>query len=508
MEVETFIYSKIKHRSEKIKVVDDMFYREFQTTDKWKQTCCFHKIDPLKQCYNFQILGTTYCKRHKGGVENEKISTTKIGDEVEKHVYELLLQCSDLINVKITGQENSSLDIIFQVKGEDKYRGIQVKKLLVSPEKSYKIGSINIYDDDTIIVGVCIEMGYYCIFNKTLIGISTFCFNPGNVNPKYRPFCFWSLEDNSLGYRFLDLLNGWSKSSTLYSSDCFSANNLKEKLMYDSFKRKCQELNLRVSSESTSDSLTDCVVNDNLNCQMKFSNRIQGNLFSFIIAKMENNITLPYSENDGINYFIFSYIDPNNEFIFYIIPLKVMINYGYVSTLTSAGKAGIALSPVNNSVDHWTKKFINRFDLFTNEFDLNEMIDLNDIFYKFQNICQKKLITIERNIDLLNFKHFYVKDKLCKYSESDTKDGNCYLFMINAYTSDNVPDYFIYRLRLYPDNFWIIPKEKLIEENIIKLGVKGTSRIYIPVPGQVNKGRPWLSCYLDNYSELMKLCSI
>jgi hypothetical protein len=121
------------------------------------------------------------------------------------------------------------------------------------------------------------------------------------------------------------------------------------------------------------------------------------------------------------------------------------------------------------------------------------------------NVKKQNIICV-RNMDNLNNKYFDIGDKRCKYKESSTRDGNCYLIMICENDSDEdntVPDLFILRIKLYPDNFWIIPKQKLIEEGIIiSNSVKYITRIYLPIPGYTNKGRPWLNYYLNNYDLL------
>ena len=93
---ETFKYVKIVYEDIRIKVSNGKNFREYRNLNNWKQTCCINEIDSCKECYNFQISGTQYCKQHENGIQNEIISTIKKGDEIEDHVCELFQQCSNL----------------------------------------------------------------------------------------------------------------------------------------------------------------------------------------------------------------------------------------------------------------------------------------------------------------------------------------------------------------------------------------------------------------------------
>lgn len=508
---DVFKYVRIIGRDIKILILNGKNYREYGKSNNWKHCCCFSN----EECYNFQLEGTMFCKKHRGGIQNEKISTNEIGDIVEEHVFKLLHQCSNLSNIQNIGQENCKLDIIFKIDGESTFRGIQVKTLFERSSNLYNISNIDKYDNDTIIVAINLERNIYCIFNKIMIGIDTFCLNLLDINPRYREFCFYEINSkNSYGNTFLDLLNKWSKTSTIYSEDCFSETYLKEKLMTDALKIKCQDHNLKCESHSTSDSSIDCIVNDTINCQLKFSNNISTNNYDFSLHKTLNCIVkTPYSESDNIHFFIFAYINPLNQYVFYIIPTKVLIHYGYISTSTSVGKIKIMISPLEYQCDHWSKKFIDRFDLFTNEFDMNELIDLNDMFDRFQFECKKRNIICIRNMDDLKTKYFTINDKLCRYIESTYKHGDCFNFVIEKggskkpYNSntDDIPDFFIFRIKSYPDHFWIIPKQKFIEEKIIGSDlIKGSTTINFPIPGNTNNRKKWLNHYLNNYHDLLK----
>lgn len=517
-------YENIKHvrnchENIKIKTVNGKNYREYCRLNNWKQTCCINERDKKLECYNFQIKNTSYCKKHENGVQNTKISTTDKGGLVENHSCELLQQCHNITNIINIGYERCSLDVIFQVKNEINnglfhMRGIQVKTLIEKTSNSFFVNNINIYDNNTIIIAINLEYNYYCIFNNSMIESNTFSYNPNDQNHRYREFCFHGLNlKNSNGYTFLDLLNYYCVGSTLYSALCFNGKNLKEKLMIDALKIKCQEWELKLEPYSTSDSSIDCVVNDILNCQLKFSTSTITNTYHFSLHKTLNMFTVPYAESDNIHIFVFSYINSDEEYIFYVIPIKVLIHYGFISTSLIYGKTSITISSSDSQNDNWTKNFVNRFDLFTDEFNMDELINLDDMFDKFQYECKKKDIICIRDMNKLNSRYFNIGSKICKYCESTTPHGNCYRFTIEnglglTYNSDTdiIPDFFIFRIKFYPDYFWIIPKQRLIDEGIIGSNlVKGIIKYNFPILGNKNKNKKWLDVYLNNYNLLKQI---
>lgn len=53
-------------------------------------------------------------------------------------------------------------------------------------------------------------------------------------------------------------------------------------------------------------------------------------------------------------------------FHFYIIPFSVLIDKGYIRSMgdkPQKGKISLCLYPLENTRTHWTKEYIDRFDL-------------------------------------------------------------------------------------------------------------------------------------------------
>lgn len=142
---------------------------------------------------------------------------------------------------------------------------------------------------------------------------------------------------------------------------------------------------------------------------------------------------------------------------------------------------------------------------------MDEIINLNDLFDRFQYECQQCDIICIRDMENLSTKQFYIGNELCRYAESKNKKGNYYQFTIgksnktpfNIDTDTNIPDFFIFRINDYPDNFWIIPKQRLIDEKVIGSSImNGITDVNFPVPGSTHFGKIWLNGYLNNYDML------
>ena len=337
----------------------------------WRRICLFNNNG---QCPNYSRISCGFfCKKHKDGIINN-VATTKKGDIIEKWVFDQLCKSDQLINVKNIGPINCKLDIIFQVKDEvDKniIRGIQVKILSLHRKNSYCIRNLKKYDEDTLIVGVAEDKKYMCLFFNSFIGdLDSFNFNIKTYKKKdnLRPYIFAGFDDNSLGYTFFGELIKHSKISSIFKDSHFSKDNLKEYKMMKELEEKCKENNLLFEPYTSSDSPVDAIINGK-KVQCKYSSQIECNLYNFGLSHVINNkVDQPYSEND-VDFFIFKH---EKESSFYIIPENVMLHFGYLKTKKLKGKLRINLYP-SYKENHWTKQFINRFDLIEKEFDLSNL---------------------------------------------------------------------------------------------------------------------------------------
>ena len=484
-----------------IRQYNGLNYKFHKNFNIWKKTCCYEE-----ECYNFTVKDSNFCKKHENGTYKKEQSTNEIGNIAEKFLYNLLIQSDQLTNVKMIGQENCNLDLIYQVKDEfnkgiNIYRGLQVKTLTKNiKQKNYYQAKIGSYDDNTLIIGLDKKFKYICIIFKKNIKGGSIKINFNKIDNEIIKYVH-KIEDNL----FYNELICACKKSTVYNENQYSNDNLKEKYMMEILKHKCLENNIEFKANKISFSPIDCFINKK-SIQCKYSSVIKDNSCQFRLNHTVNNkLNVPYSEENKIDFFIFSYCNV----CFWIIPIQVLIYYGYIKNNSQKGKISIMLA-YNKNLDHWTKKFIvNNFDIIINGFDDNILIDQNDMFFKFQIICKSKEIECFRKMENLSLKYFLVRDKLVQYFESNRKQGFCYMFkftkVIESY--DIIPDFFVFRIGLkeYSNEFYIFPKEVFIEYGIIGTNnKKGYLSIGIPIPGCVNSKKLWISNYLNNYDVLLE----
>ena len=280
---------------------DGKKYKIDRRNNLWCQLCS------INNCYNFISKNFLYCVKHVPNII--KVSSIGKGNRIELYIFNLLQQLNDLTNIKIIGQENCKLDIIFQIKSEinnNSYmRGIQVKQLSKVNEDTYKIIGLEKYDNDTLIVAVSEDLFFHLIFMKKYLGDrNSISINIRNIDTLIRQFFFFGILDNTYGYNFIELINKLCKESTIYNELCFSIDCLKEKYMTYYLEQYCKFNNLSFYPNVTSNSSIDCTING-FNCQLKFSSRVDSNMFLYSMCKrLDNKNNIPYSINDGIHFLI------------------------------------------------------------------------------------------------------------------------------------------------------------------------------------------------------------
>lgn len=501
---------------------NNIHYRYNEANNQYKPICIFiykdEEYDTYEQCTNYCKNGS-FCERHEGNVDREKVQYSLIGFDNEKYIYDILhINSSDILyELKMIGRENSELDLIFKFKAElalgiDQYRGIQIKTLGINGQ-GYNLNHIDNYSDNTLIVGVSIDKTKLCIFFKHELKTvkENLRINFDNPDPKIRKNIFYGYHDNSLGFTFYDKLIVDCKYSTIYSESKISDSNLKEKESLERLENICKQNNFIFEYEEMSDSHTDCIINSK-KIQCKYSSLVDHFTYQFRINKTLNVIRQPYSDRDGIDFFIFE----NELHEFYIIPISVLIYFGYIQTCNNKGKNIIMLHQLSNINYHWSKYFINRFELLNMNvsFDVRLILDMTHIVNIFNYECFLYGIDSDRDMDNLSTNLCRIKNKIIKCFNAAKIAGLNNVFTVgvnrspmNTSYSQDIPDYFFFRLDGSIKYYYIIPKEALIEHGIIgDSKTKGCTDLGLPIPGAetIRPNKKWTQEFVGRF-DLLKL---
>lgn len=356
----------------KIYYKDDKKYR----TNKQKEfipACSFIGCNKFAKADN-------YCFGHENGtasnspdklekrklaLENQKITAinnTKIGDETEQWLCDIIQTLVSINSVKRIGYIRSELDVIYKVNNEDKYRGVQVKTLQYSKRSNvYSISSHTEYSDDTLIVGISKKRDKFVLYFSEELQNMGIRFSFGKRKTKYSQYMFTDLS------RFLIKLEELLPKSSFYDINKLQRDVKTEHESMERLKNKCIDNELTFEYFETHASRIDCIIN-NYNVQCKASSRKSHNIISFSINTYAGKIngkkiSRPYSDIDGIDFFIMEMLNYKGDF--YIIPIKEMINRGYIKTAECNGKKSIGLPKPGYTEDHWAKKYLNNFDQLT-----------------------------------------------------------------------------------------------------------------------------------------------
>uniref|UniRef100_A0A6C0ACY6 Uncharacterized protein n=1 Tax=viral metagenome TaxID=1070528 RepID=A0A6C0ACY6_9ZZZZ len=476
--------------------------------DEWKILCCINDIYPEIKCYSY-ARSDGYCKMHEDCNIDIIDDRHEKGDKLEKYIYDILLKCKKLKNIERIGRENGNLDIIYNYKEEEIKRGIQVKMINNQKGSGYHLAHIKKYPEDTVIVSIDPRYEQASIITRKIVGLENEGFYFNSQNPGIHQKYVFNLKDEN--NKFERRLFKACKKSTIYSEESYYSTTLKEKLMSNNLKSLCKEKNLEIDFNVLSNSVIDCIINK-YNCQLKFSNSKTKSLdeskglCNFSCCKTKASIKgLPYHVDDKIDFFILAYLN-EEKYIYYIIPSEYLLKKGYIATDEIKGKASINVAPIDYEKSHWSDQFRNNFILLseTKENMLNKDISNFDIGDRFFYECQRRDIIIEQNTDHNKRILFNLKDKIIRCYETfvniSVKNKNNYQFNLNDKKIPITPDFYIFRINAYPDDLYIIPHTKIQNS-----GVFNGSRnvIYIPPPGEINCGKPWISDYLNNY-EILK----
>jgi hypothetical protein len=320
-----------------------------------------------------------YCNMHRNGTtpddeerQKELIALTakmsehgknsaKTGDATEAWVIEQLRLIKSIVEIEPTGHTGSKYDIKFKLKNDNDSRGIQVKTIsrsaLSDKSDSYRVGILNMnYSDNTLFVFVNTKRDRFALMYYNDIIRSSCTFNFNNNDSTYAKHMY---KDHD---KFMKRLAVMVKSTDICSDDSCGKYREREADGLERLKSACKTHGISFQRVEEGASKIDCIINDH-KIQNKITSCLAANCYDFNI-RCGNGVKKhrPYSNKDGIDFFIFEIIGFENNF--YIIPIKVLITNGYIQTNKNKGSTHFLIpNPESNDKSHWTYNYLNNFEL-------------------------------------------------------------------------------------------------------------------------------------------------
>lgn len=339
------------------------------------------KICDYEKCNNLQRYSTGFCFKHKLGLdykepeeykgvvlihENQVIRDRSRGsgirgDKSEIFILNILTENKDISSVERIGQTFDRYDIKYKLN-DNEFRGLQVKNFVKVSKRSNTYTGIvkKIYDSNTLLVFINKEENKFGILFYKDCPKESLTINFNNLIPKYKDNMFTDIE------KFKNKLFSMLPYSVIYKQ-ILSKNHTTEYEHFTRLEKICKNYNLTFKLNETSGSVIDSFIG-NHKIQNKVSNSKckKALKYNFSLHKSshregEKRISMPYSDKDDIDYFIFEIVPHENNF--YIIPMKILIDKGYITTETIKGKQSITMPPPDYKKNDWKLNFLNKFEL-------------------------------------------------------------------------------------------------------------------------------------------------
>jgi hypothetical protein len=438
-------------------------------------------------------------------------SNTHIGDEIEKQIFNILLNIDFLYNVKNIGRKCDKMDIIYKVSGETEYRGIQVK--IISCEyNSYYFNTSKTYTDDTLIVASNQDGTKRCLmFYKEVKDKTRFTLK---YNKEYNDRIFYNNEINEYSnLTFEETLKIMCKKSDFYVPTK-NHNNIIEELGYDFLEKICLQNNLEMSYILTHDSSIDVVINGK-NIQCKTSTVIKRKNtkgYKFSIHHNCKGEKGPYDESDNIDFFIFmpavKKSDNSEDITFedvYIVPKCFMIAKNYISVNKKGGKTTMIIN--GNSKIY--RQFNNNFNLLKlDSLKIEQFKVFDDIVSEFNNECLERNIIFERNLDNFTINEGFIKGHQIvfrKMSNRESPRKSMFCDFGKIYDEKNCPDFFVMTNKNLHNTFIILPKSYLIDYGVVRTSFQpGKKSLTISDRNNMEKNDDEY-IYVNNFDQFLEL---
>jgi hypothetical protein len=290
---------------------------------------------------------------------NVGIKNQITGYEAEQYMNDIIISLDIIKSSRLIGYTGNIYDVKYKINDEKIFRYLQVKTIIKNfPKIGYSVDIKHKYNDDTLLVGTNHERTLFIIIFGRDIKSKHIGYNPDSKTNSYYSEYFYT--DKEL---FINKLKEQIKFSTSLKHEIEGLTKKQQKEFCSLYrlKTKCKELKLEYKSNEDTNKEIDCFIN-NFRIQHKSSS-----YRTFNIMRRSANKERPYSDKDKIDIFLFEHTNKENRNNFYIIPMSILIEKGYIKTDKQNGCKNIALPRKEEGIlkgeNKWALEYLNKFEL-------------------------------------------------------------------------------------------------------------------------------------------------
>jgi hypothetical protein len=374
-----------------------------------------------------------------------QLSDTEKGDYLVEKVYETVSSFDNIKEIANTSAiSGNQFDIVIRTN-DGMLRGIQIKTLAHRKyndekvyEQYYSVINHNVYLDETLMIFATAKYDRFVVAQwKNIKHMSILSANFTNVctNSSFMMFNDIKAYENHIYQQIytavpiLDVRDGITSPGGLIEYD-----------FAKKVKAVAESLNIKFEYENTDGSPIDFYLSGYA-CQAKVTNIIKKSQYHFHISKTINKKNCPYTDEDGIQYFVFGINDNQYKHDILIVPIQHLIQTGYIKTDNQFGITSLYLPPPHFPKYHYINAIWNNWDIIK-----SGLSSFEDPIAKLLNMYKDKHILIQSS-SWNGFKH---QIHISQSAFDDTKI-KYFIVIPNDGTS-----------QLYLDWIWIITRDDLI----------------------------------------------
>jgi hypothetical protein len=399
------------------------------------------------------------------------MSLVEKGDNLVWKVYDTLSRFDNILEIaNISGISGNQFDIAIRTK-DGQLRGIQVKTLIktsVTEQYNHPVNNCT-YPDQTLMV---FANSYYNRFvitqwqnikHKSLLWVNFLESENDPIITKFKNYDEYTshlYQQVPQALQIFDIRQGVINPYKLLEYD-----------FVQKVKNTAEKLGIKFEYENTDGSPIDFYLNNNA-CQAKTSGAPIHASYHVHMRKRIKGKESPYTDNDGIQYFIIGINDDQYQNDILIVPIKHLIQQGYIKTDNQSGIMSLYLHPPGYCKYHWLKSMWNNWEIIKK--NLSFVTDPISNFLDTYNGNYMLIQTSQKNCT----KHVFAITK----SSFDDDNIKYYMVILNDGTT-----------QLYSDWIWILPKSDLM--GLGKVPTLNLPRVNFLIGSPYYNGKCWSMKY-------------